>query len=217
MIAINSKINSFYQVKLLRVLQDGKIRRVGGTRELQINVRIIAATNRNLEDLIQKGWFREDLYYRLNVIPLFLPPLRARKGDIPLLTLTFLKRCAQRLQKATPSLSERALKKLLAYHWPGNVRELENVIERAVNMLSGSVVMDEHILFDSDFSWKPQAIPSSPIRSLKELVAEAERTALAQAIEKYSSVRKLALALGSSHTAILKKLKKYNLTLSRTR
>lgn len=207
------ELSPHLQGKLLRVLQDGKVRRVGGTREMPVNVRILAATNRNLEDQLQKGWFREDLYYRLNVIPLFLPPLRARKEDIPLLTQAFLKRFAARLQKPVTTISETALRKLVEYHWPGNIRELENVIERAVNIVTGPVVLAEHIILDPDLSLKTEATPALAVRSLDEVVEAAERSALAQALEKYPSARKLGAALGISHTAVLKKLKKYSLQL----
>ena len=199
------------QVKLLRILQDGRVRRIGGTREVPVNVRILAATNRNLEDLLQKRWFREDLYYRLNVIPLFLPPLRARKEDIPLLTQVFLKRYAARLQKPEAPISEKALRKLIEYHWPGNIRELENVIERAVNIMTGTVVLEEHIVLDQGLPPQVEATPSVDARSLKEIVAEAEHAALAQAMERYPTSRKLGSALGLSHTTVLKKIRKYAL------
>jgi TyrR family helix-turn-helix protein/PAS domain S-box-containing protein len=207
------ELSPHLQAKLLRVLQDGKVRRIGGTREMPVHVRILAATNRNLEDLLQKGWFREDLYYRLNVIPLFLPPLRARKEDIPLLTQIFLKRFAARLQKSVNTISETALRKLIEYHWPGNIRELENVIERAVNIVTGPVVLFEHIILDQDFAPAAKAgdSPVDPTRPLEEIVAEAERTALAQAMQKYSTSRRLGAALGLSHTAVLKKIRKYSL------
>jgi transcriptional regulator of aroF, aroG, tyrA and aromatic amino acid transport len=199
------------QVKLLRILQDGKVRRIGGTREVPVNVRILAATHRNLEDLLQKGWFREDLYYRLNVIPLFLPPLRARKEDIPLLTQVFLNRYAGRLQKPNVTIRETALRKLMEYHWPGNIRELENVIERAVNIMTGPVVLEEHIVLEQGLPPKAEATLPAHARPLEEIVAEAERAALAQAMERYPTSRKLGSALGLSHTTVLKKIRKYAL------
>ena len=199
------------QVKLLRILQDGKVRRIGGTREIPVNVRILAATHRNLEDLLQKGWFREDLYYRLNVIPLFLPPLRARKEDIPLLTQVFLNRYAGRLQKPNVTIRETALRKLMEYHWPGNIRELENVIERAVNIMTGPVVLEEHIVLEQGLPPKAEATLPAHARPLEEIVAEAERAALAQAMERYPTSRKLGSALGLSHTTVLKKIRKYAL------
>ena len=128
-----AELSSPLQAKLLRVLQDGKVRRVGGTKEINVNVRLMAATHRNLEDLMVRGLFREDLYYRLNVIPLFLPPLRERPEDIPLLVDLFLRRFAARMKKPVPLVGEVAMAKMIRYAWPGNIRELENVVERAVN------------------------------------------------------------------------------------
>lgn len=183
----------------------------------RVNVRILAATNRNLEDLLQKKWFREDLYYRLNVIPLFLPPLRARKEDIPLLTQVFLKRYAARLQKQEATIRETALRKLIGYHWPGNIRELENVIERAVNIMAGTAVLEEHMVLDpgsvskAETALKAEATPSAAPCFLEEIVANAERAALSRAMERYPTSRKLGSALGLSHTAILKKIRKYDL------
>jgi transcriptional regulator of aroF, aroG, tyrA and aromatic amino acid transport len=161
--------------------------------------------------LLQKGWFREDLYYRLNVIPLFLPPLRARKEDIPLLTQVFLSRYAGRLQKPNVTIRETALRKLMEYHWPGNIRELENVIERAVNIMTGPVVLEEHIVLEQGLPPKAEAALPANARPLEEIVAEAERAALAQAMERYPTSRKLGSALGLSHTTVLKKIRKYAL------
>jgi transcriptional regulator with GAF, ATPase, and Fis domain len=119
------------QVKLLRVLQDQAFERVGGSRTIRVDVRILAASNRDLDDAVLKGRFRTDLYYRLNVIPIQVPPLRARGSDIPLLAEHFIRRLAQRMGIAVDGLSTEAAAVLLRYGWPGNVRELENVIERA--------------------------------------------------------------------------------------
>ncbi|RYZ89299.1 MAG: sigma-54-dependent Fis family transcriptional regulator, partial [Proteobacteria bacterium] len=119
------------QVKLLRVLQEKKFTPVGGTREVKTNTRIIAATNRNLEKMMEDGTFREDLFYRLNVMPIFLPPLRDRIDDIPALVPHFIKKFAKEHNSAISSISQEALAVLKTYRWPGNIRELENVIERA--------------------------------------------------------------------------------------
>lgn len=124
------------QVKLLRAIQEKKIRKVGGLEDLKIDVRIIAATNRDLEEAVRKGNFREDLYYRLNVILIKTPPLRERKGDVPLLAGHFLKASAVKSKKLIQAFSAQAMKALEDYSWPGNVRELENVIERAVTLES---------------------------------------------------------------------------------
>jgi two-component system response regulator HydG len=120
------------QAKLLRVLQDGTFERLGGTKTLKVDVRIVTATNKDLEGEVKAGRFREDLFYRLNVISIVVPPLRDRREDIPLLAQHFVQRYAQRNAKAVEGLAREALDLLAAYHWPGNVRELENVIERAV-------------------------------------------------------------------------------------
>lgn len=201
------------QSKLLRVLQDGKVRRIGGRREIPFNVRTLAATSRDLEDMVKKGQFREDLYYRLNVIPLFIPPLRERKEDIPLLTQFFLQSFAHRLQKPVPIISDTALHKLIQYSWPGNIRELENVIERAVNILDGGVVLPEHVVIVREL--KESLSTLSPKPSLKKIVSETERNLIAQALKQYRSSRQLGSALGLSHTALLKKIHKYGLNLPR--
>lgn len=200
------------QAKLLRALQDGKIRRVGDTREIATDVRVIAATNASLEDMIEKGTFREDLYYRLNVIPLFIPPLRERPEDISLLAGYFLKRFAVRLHKQVSEFSDTALRKLTTYHWPGNIRELENVIERAVNVANSDVIIAEQIILDQDYTPHEPNIDAGQPRTLEQMVSEVEREALAKALNQYRTLRQIGEALGLSHTAVLKKLRKYGLS-----
>ena len=133
------------QTKLLRVIQEGEFERVGGTKTLRVDVRLIAATNKNLPELCAKGLFREDLYYRLNVFPIFMPPLRKRKADIVLLADFFLEKYAAEYGKSIKRLSSAAIDMLYVYHWPGNVRELENVIERAVVVCNEQVVHPHHL------------------------------------------------------------------------
>lgn len=133
------------QVKLLRVLQEKEFERVGGNETIRVNVRVIAATNRNLEELMAKEEFREDLYYRLNVFPVHLPPLRDRKTDILLLTDHFVEKYAESNHKAIRRISTPAIDLLTAYHWPGNVRELENCIERAVLLTTDEVIHSHHL------------------------------------------------------------------------
>jgi two-component system response regulator PilR (NtrC family) len=128
------------QVKLLRALQDRAIRRVGGNENIKIDVRIVAATNRNLEEAVKKGTFREDLYYRLNVILLETPPLRTRAGDVAELALHFLKRFNEKHKSQVEGFSPEALEVLLAHRWPGNIRELENVIERVATLESSTLI-----------------------------------------------------------------------------
>ena len=128
------------QVKLLRAIQERAFRKVGGTDDIKVDVRIIAATNRDLEAGVAKGTFREDLYYRLNVILLRTPNLRERKGDIPILAEFFLKRFAKKLGRELKGFSEEAMAVLVSYTWPGNIRELENVVERAVTLGNGDII-----------------------------------------------------------------------------
>ena len=131
------EISSNIQSKLLRVLQEGDIQRLGGTGTVHVDTRVIAATNRNLEQAMDTGSFREDLYYRLNVFPITCPPLRQRPGDIPVLAAHFVKKFSLRLGKAITGITEQSLAAIQAYHWPGNIRELENILERAVILATG--------------------------------------------------------------------------------
>jgi DNA-binding NtrC family response regulator len=133
------------QVKLLRVLQEREMRRVGDTRSVKVDVRLIAATNRDLAQAVKEGLFREDLYYRLNVIPIVLPDLKDRAEDIPLLVAHFLMKYAKEADPPIEGISKEAMRLLLEYDWPGNVRELENVIERAVILGHGSQVLPEDL------------------------------------------------------------------------
>jgi transcriptional regulator with GAF, ATPase, and Fis domain len=128
------------QAKLLRVLQEGEFERVGGAHTITVKVRVIAATNRDLTTAVQAGSFRADLFYRLNVFPLMLPPLRERQKDIPLLVEWFLARMAQKLGRALTGLSDESMARIMRYSWPGNVRELQNVIERAAILARGPIV-----------------------------------------------------------------------------
>jgi transcriptional regulator with GAF, ATPase, and Fis domain len=150
-------------VKLLRALQEGEIERLGGTKTIKIDVRIIAATNRNLKQEIEKGTFREDLWYRLNVFPITVPPLRQRKDDIPPLTEYFAAKSVRKFGKKVDSVSAAAMRTLQEHSWPGNVRELENVIERAVIHCQGNVL---HLA--ETFEKAPEAAAQST-KSLEEI------------------------------------------------
>jgi formate hydrogenlyase transcriptional activator len=135
------------QVKLLRVLQEGEFERVGSSNPIRVNVRVIAATNRNLTEAVKKGSFRTDLFYRLNVFPIEVPPLRERKSDIPLLTNFFLTKFAKKINKQFKPISKDTMDRITSYPWPGNIRELQNVIERAVVLSQGSEIqIDESVL-----------------------------------------------------------------------
>ena len=143
------ELSPFLQVKLLRVVQEKTFRRIGGGDDIKVDVRIISATNQNLEEKVKKGEFREDLFYRLNVIPLRLPPLRERKQDIPLLINHFIEKYAKQSGKNVKKISPYALQLLMDYPFPGNVRELENIIERSVTLETGNIILPEN-LFISD-------------------------------------------------------------------
>ena len=133
------------QVKLLRVVQEKTFRRVGGTEEKKVDVRIISATNKNLEEKVKDGSFREDLYFRLNVIPINIPPLRERKEDIPILTRHFIEKCSRELGKEVKTISSYAMELLMKYPFPGNVRELDNIIERSVAMETSNIILPENL------------------------------------------------------------------------
>jgi transcriptional regulator with GAF, ATPase, and Fis domain len=134
------------QSKLLRVLQEGQFERVGEDRTSQVDVRIIAATNRNLQQEIEAGRFRQDLYYRLSVFPITMPPLRERAEDIPMLAKHFIERACARLNCSRVRITAEQIQQLQRYHWPGNIRELQNVIERAMILARGGVLQLEHVL-----------------------------------------------------------------------
>jgi two-component system response regulator PilR (NtrC family) len=185
------------QVKLYRVLQEGKVRPVGSNEESDVDVRIIAATNKNFEKEIAEGRFREDLYYRLSVIPIQLPPLRERREDIPLLARHFLESFRKVMEKPINGISPEAMRQLESYDWPGNVRELENTMERAVALESGAEislpVLPDRIAGYSGVGAAATAngrlnIPAEGVDFEKEM-ADAERRYLQAALEKADGVR----------------------------
>ncbi len=138
------------QVKLLRVVQEKTFRRIGGAEDIKVDVRIISATNQNLQDKVKKGEFREDLYFRLNVIPIHMPPLRDRKEDIPLLTKHFIEKYAREFGKEVRMISSYAMELLMGYAFPGNIRELENIIERGVAMETSNIILPENLVLSTD-------------------------------------------------------------------
>jgi two-component system, NtrC family, response regulator PilR len=195
------------QVKLYRVLQEGKVRPVGSTEESDIDVRVIAATNKNLEEEITAGRFREDLYYRLSVIPIHLPPLRERREDIPLLSREFLERFSKSMNKKIHGIEPEAMRRLEVYEWPGNVRELENTIERAVALESGSAIGIEALPdrvrnhFQESVAHAGHngnghgvKIPDSGL-NLEEHIRDTERSYLLAALERSGGVRTRAAEL----------------------
>ncbi|MED4989224.1 sigma 54-interacting transcriptional regulator [Parageobacillus toebii] len=205
------------QAKLLRVLQEGEIVRVGGTKPIPINVRVIAATNVNLEKAIAEGTFREDLYYRLNRMPIYIPPLRARKEDIPALCQHLIQKLNQDYGRNVEGVTSSALDLLLAYDWPGNVRELENVLGRAmIFMKFNEVMIDVHHIPPLDIS-RADSSPhknekETEIRPLEEMVEQYEASIIKQALRKYNNNKTAtARALGISIRNLYYKLEKYNI------
>jgi len=206
------ELSASIQAKLLRVLQDGKIRRIGGNQEITVDVRLIAATHRNLEDMIRKNMFRDDLYYRLNVIPIYIPPLRERKEDLPLLIESLLLKINHRLKKQVTHISQPAMNKLMQHDWLGNVRELGNIIERAVSLVSQGEITPEHIMFDQMNLQSSSSVVPIMTRKLKEVLAEMECHILREAIKTHGTSRQVGNALGLSHTGVLNRMRKYNLS-----
>ncbi|MFB3817971.1 MAG: sigma-54-dependent transcriptional regulator [Candidatus Methylomirabilales bacterium] len=197
------------QVKLLRVLQERQFERLGGTRALSVDVRILAATHRDLEAAMRQGAFREDLYYRLNVVTIQIPPLRERREDIALLLEHFLKKFAAREGRTVTGLTPAARDAVMKYDFPGNVRELENLVERAVLLAQGPVIDLE----DLPAALRPGERPRDPEpRSLPEVLAGIERQAIREALERHGGVQtQAAEALGISERVLRYKMKKYHL------
>jgi transcriptional regulator with PAS, ATPase and Fis domain len=193
------------QAKLLRVLQEKEIRPIGSTERIPINVRVIAATNRDLEAAVRGGTFRQDLYYRLNVVQIKVPPLRERKTDIPMLVGHFLEKFSD-LQVAVRSVSDAALRRLMNHDWPGNVRELENTIERAVALATGPVLQGTDVLPDFDYEPAPRLLGINELLPLEEL----ERRAILLALQQTGGDRKaVARLLGIGKTTLYRKLVQY--------
>ena len=202
------------QVKLLRAIQEKTIRRVGGTSDRQVNVRIISATNRRLEDEVASGRFREDLYYRLNVIQITLPPLRERSGDVPLLVHRFVERYAAELAKPVDGVEADAMQLLCEYGFPGNVRELENVIERAVALSRGETIGCEALppsVLQPPEEGAATVIPDEGVQ-LDALLADHERALIEEALRRSDGVKKRAAKLlGVSFRSLRYRLDKLGL------
>jgi two-component system response regulator PilR (NtrC family) len=204
------------QVKLLRVLQERRFRRLGGLEEIEADIRVIAATNKDLIRLVGEGSFREDLYYRINVIPVHLPPLRERAEDIPLLAEHFLAKYRAQMDKPVRALSGEAVECLRAYDWPGNIRELENVIERAVALEQAPVILPESLPANVRNGVTRPALAHAALPDggfdLEEHVQDIERTFIAEALRKAGGVQvKAAEMLGMSFRSFRYYVKKYNL------
>lgn len=203
------------QVKLLRVLQEREFQRVGSNRTLKANVRILCATNRNLEELVESGEFRQDLYYRINVFPVFLPPLRERKDDILLLADFFVERYAKRMTKDVRRISTPAINMMVAYHWPGNVRELENCIERAVLLSTDGVIHGHHLPPTLQTSEASDTVGAG---TLRDRVMLFERDLIVDALKRNAgNISSAAADLGSTSRIIGYKVKQLGIDYRRYR
>jgi sigma-54 dependent transcriptional regulator, flagellar regulatory protein len=215
------------QVKILRVLQEKEFERVGGSKTLKVDLRIVAATNRDLESEVTRGGFREDLYYRLNVIPIHLPPLRERGEDIRLLAGHFLKRFCEKGGRPLLSLPSQTMDMLLDYLWPGNVRELENLMERVSILCEGEAILPEdlpdkiwkdvqkrdkplrHVVQEPSFTWPTIAILNEKGVNLKDFLDQIEERLLLEALDMAGGVKNQAAEiLGIKRTTLIEKLKK---------
>ncbi len=198
------------QVKLLRVLQEQQFERVGGTQTVKVNVRVIAATNRNLQDAVQQGGFRPDLYYRLNIFPIRVPALRERVEDLPLLVNYLVQQFSRRMAKRVEVIQPQALDKLLRYPWPGNVRELANLLERAVILCDGRVLKSEHI----GITMQP-AESETNFRTMND----AERQHILRALEKTNGVLSgpngAARLLGMNRSTLWSRIRKLGINISK--
>ena len=207
------------QAKILRVIQDKCVRRVGGSTEIQIDTRIVTATNRNLEQRVEHKKIRQDLYYRINVLPIHILPLQERSDDIPLLVEHYLFQLASKLGEQIQVISHDGMDKLLRHNWPGNVREPKNLAERAAILCEGKQIDVNCIIFsheigqsiNPDFCQPVKATPG--VRPLKEAVADFEARIINDTLAVSKSIRDAAKHLKVSHTALLNKLKKYNITM----
>lgn len=203
------------QVKLLKIIQDMEAYRLGGTKPVKFDVRIIAATNQDLRELIKEGRFREDLFYRLNVVPIEVPPLRERREDIFPLAWHFLRQFNAKYRQSktiTPDL----INSLESYHWPGNVRELQNIIERLVVTGDSDALRPEHLphsMLQKPLSGSGHPVPETvPLSHARE---QAERSVLARAVEARQTTREIARLLGIDHSTVVRKLRKYGLSTGR--
>lgn len=204
------------QVKVLRVLEEGEFERVGGNETIKTDARFIAATHRDLEEEVQKRNFREDLFYRLYVIPIMLPTLKERKGDIPYLVTYFLEEFSQKKEEVPTKVSDEAMKILVNYSWPGNVRELRNLIERLVVLNEGEAIFPEDLPEKLRTEGGQQTRPRVPVDSegisFNTAVSEFEKALIISALEKTNWVKnKAAKLLKIKRTTLVEKIKRYNL------
>jgi DNA-binding NtrC family response regulator len=209
------------QMKLLRVLQEQEVERVGSGQKIKLNVRVISATNADLDEMVRRGDFREDLYYRLNVIPIHLPPLRERREDIALLARHFLKKSCKTMNRPLMSVSPAAMRALETYDWPGNVREMENVIERTVALTDGEVIEMRDLPPHIGSSGEGEDVPDILYPKITEkgvdmvrIIEEAERRMIKEAMEFTGGVKaRAATLLDINRTTLVEKIKRLKIEL----
>jgi nitrogen regulation protein NR(I) len=215
------------QSKILRVLQEGSFEHLGGEQSIHVDVRVVAATNRNLEKAIEEGKFREDLYYRIKVVTITLPPLRLRNQDIPDLVTYFLDKHCASLKKDRMSISKEALEQMLSYHWPGNIRELENVIRRAIVLCKGNVITEDLVIEEFQSSDEPNVMDSEKLASFpnwkeyierykgelyEKIMSETEKVLLEQVLKETEGNQvQAAKILGISRFTLRDRLEKYKI------
>lgn len=206
-----SELPYHLQVKILQVIQDKEIQRVGGIDTIEVNARIIAATNKDLKSMVNEGKFREDLYYRLYVVPIHIPPLRERQEDIIPMVRHFLQKYNNKFND-NKRMDTNTIALLIKYHWPGNVRELENIIERLVITTKNNIILPENLptyMFKNDGN--SGEITLSPIMNLKKALEETEKQMIKNASEKYKTTRQIAKILGISQPSVVRKMQKYGI------
>jgi len=199
------------QVKLLRILQEKEFERLGGTQTIKADARVICATHRDLENMMKEGRFREDLYYRINVFPVNLPPLRDRKEDISLLADSFIEKYSKENKKNIKGMNRAALDMLMAYSWPGNVRELENVIERAVVLCHKDLISVQEL--PANLQGSGDMNIQSGSMTLPELVGSIEKQKIIDALHKHKTQKTAAKALGITERILGYKIKNYNIVV----
>ena len=211
------------QAKLLRVIQEQEFERIGGLKTIKVDFRLISATNQDLKEKIKEGTFREDLFYRLNVIPINVPPLRERKSDIPILVNHFLKELREHNKTSVRGFSDKTMERLMQYHWPGNVRELKNLVERLSVLKQQGIIELDNIPSSMGISVIPQMKPLVDINIKKGIsfhtqVAEFERRLLLEALEQTSWVKeKAAKLLKLKRTTLIEKMKRREIPLQMSR
>jgi DNA-binding NtrC family response regulator len=210
------EISPATQVRLLRVLQEGEFQRVGGTAPIRVNVRILSATNQDLEELVRRGRFRQDLYYRLKVFPLLVPPLRERPEDIPLLVGHFVATCNRRMQRGVRHVTPQVMAVLVAHAWPGNVRELENVIQRMMVLATGDTLDVDSLPAELQGVQREEPVPRGLKGVARQTASVAERAAVQDALQKTAgNVTRAAKLLGISRATLQKRMKLFGLRSGR--